>query len=270
MGAEFRGLAPVGGNITNEYIVLGNNLSLGVDVTENLSVGAAMTVGCAFAQLGLTQTSAMVHDYGLGGTCGFAYTPAPQTTISGYYQSEMKFQFDNMFLLSPGNYANVRLSQPDTIGMGIARRFADDRLLLATDILFIEWANSELFGDVFVNQWAFAFGAQYTTDLGKPRIGYSYNTNPVDHSVGANLSGFPIGQNAVQFFQASSVAAITQHRFTAGFGKENVLYRGMDMDLFGGGLFRSSDNFGSHSSTAVIAWYAGFGITWRLNARPAN
>ena len=97
------------------------------------------------------------------------------------------------------------------------------RLLLAADVYYKLWDNAPLWEDVFVNQWAFAVGAQLTHGKLKYRLGYSYNTDPINHSVGGNLDGFPVGQDAVQLFQASSTAAISQHRITAGIGRQGFL-----------------------------------------------
>ena len=82
----------------------------------------------------------------------------------------------------------------------------DGNLLLAADVYYKEWEDAPLWEDVFVNQWAFAFGAQLTRGKLKYRLGYSYNTNPVNHSVGDRLDGFPVAQADVQLFQATSAA----------------------------------------------------------------
>ena len=118
--------------------------------------------------------------------------------------------------------------------------------------------------DIYVNQWAFAVGAQLTRGKYKYRLGYSYNTNPVNHSVGGNLDGYPIGQDAVQLFQASSTATIGQHRITAGVGRQGFLVPSLDLDLFAGGLLNAHDEFGA-AQASVALYYIGLGLTWHYD-----
>ena len=123
--------------------------------------------------------------------------------------------------------------------------------------------NAPLYEDIYINQWAFALGGQLTRGKLKYRLGYSYNTNPVNHTVGDNLAGFPVGQAAVQLFQATSTAAISQHRITGGIGREGFLIPNLDLDLFAGGLLNAHDEFGA-SQASVAVYYIGLGLTWRF------
>ena len=99
--------------------------------------------------------------------------------------------------------------------------------------------------------------------MNKFRLGYSYNTNPVNHNVGTKLDGFPIALAELQLFQAASVAAISQHRLTGGIGREDFLVPNLDLDLFAGGLFNATDQFGPHTQTSLALYYVGMGMTWR-------
>ena len=99
----------------------------------------------------------------------------------------------------------------------------------------------------------------------KYRLGYSYNTNPTNHNVGNRLAGFPVAQDQIQLFQAASLPAISQHRFTGGIGRQDVL-PGLDWDFFAGGLFGASDEFGARTTASVAAYYLGTGLTWRYGA----
>jgi len=272
LGAEYRGLAPAGSfanNFSSELIVLGVNLGAGIELTDRLSLGAAVTLGTGIEQLGLVQDTAMVHDYGLRGDFGFDYKLNACNTVGGFYQTKMGFNFPNAFLLpGPGaNYRNIRLDQPETLGIGIAnRKFMDGNLLLAADVYYKLWENAALYRDIYINQWAFAMGTQLTRGKNKFRLGYSYNTNPINHNVGNSLSGLPVLQDQIQFFQASETAVITQHRLTGGIGRQDFLFPGVDLDLFVGGLFPASDQFGAHTTASVAAYYLGMGLTWRHGA----
>jgi long-chain fatty acid transport protein len=178
----------------------------------------------------------------------------------------MDFTFPNAVRFRDA-YNDLSVSQPETVGLGVANRsLMDGNLLLAADVYYKLWENAPLWEDVFVNQWAFAVGAQLTRDKLKYRLGYSYNTNPLNHSVGDNLDGFPVGQSAVQLFQAASTATISQHRITAGIGRQGFLVPSLDLDLFAGGLLNAHDEFGD-SQASVAIYYVGTGLTWRYGDR---
>jgi long-chain fatty acid transport protein len=266
LGAEYRGRAPGSflNDVSSEYIVLGINAAVGVELNDKLSVGAAVTLGNGFEQLGFVApltSSAMVNAYGLRGTVGLDYTLNPCNTVGLFYQSRMDFTFPNSVRFNNA-YRDLSIAQPETIGLGWANHaLMDGHLLIATDVYYKLWDSAPLWDDVYVNQWAFAVGAQLTHGKYKYRIGYSYNTDPINHSVGGNLDGFPIGQDAVQLFQASSTATISQHRITAGIGRQGFIVPNLDLDLFAGGLLHASEEFGA-SQASLAMYYAGLGLTW--------
>lgn len=275
LGAEYRGRAPAGtfaNSFSSEYLVLGVNAGAGFKLSERLSVGASLTLGVGFEQLGLVQTSAMVHDYGLRGNFGMDYALNGCNTVAAFYQTKLGFQFPNAFLNPNTNtYSDVRIDQPETIGLGFAnRRFCGGNLLIAADVYYKLWENADFYRDIFVNQWGFAFGTQLTHGRLKYRLGYSYNTNPINHNVGDSLGGYPVLQDQIQFLQASETAVINQHRITAGVGCCDLLFRGMDLDLFVGGLLHASDQFGDHTQASVALYYLGLGLTWRYGNCPCR
>jgi long-chain fatty acid transport protein len=269
LGAEYRGKAPDPSsfinNITEEYMVLGINVGAGVEVTENLSAGAAVTLGTGFEQLGLVgpvTSTAMVHDYALRGTFGLDYDLNPRSTVGLFYQTRMDFDFPQAVRVG-STYHDLHIAQPQTVGLGWANsNLLDGNLLIAVDVYYKLWEDAPLYQDVYINQWAFAVGTQLTRGKTKYRLGYSYNSNPVNHSVGDQLDGLPVGQAAVQLFQAASVATINQHRITAGIGRQGVLFPSLDLDLFAGGLLQARDQFGD-TEASVAAYYLGLGLTWR-------
>ncbi|HYW80056.1 MAG TPA: hypothetical protein VE890_10795, partial [Thermoguttaceae bacterium] len=273
IGAEFRGRAPegsFGNSFSSEFLVLGVNAGAGVELTDRLAVGASLTLGIGFEQLGLVQSTAMVHDYALRGNFGFDYDVDACSTMGVFYQTELGFNFPNAFRLPDGSYRNIHMAQPQTVGLGLANhRLCDGNLLLAADIYCKLWEDADLYENIFVDQWAFAFGTQLTRGKMKYRLGYSYNTNPINHKVGDQLSGLPVAQAEVQFFQAANTAVINQHRLTAGFGREDFLFRGVDLDFFAGGLFNAADQFGPHTTASVALYYLGLGLTWRYG-EPTN
>lgn len=269
LGAEYRGRGPAESPVNDfstEYLVLGLNAGAGLELTDRLSVGASMTLGTGFEQLGLVQNSAMVHDYAIRGTLGIDYMLNPRNTVGFFYRTKESFRFPNAVLVG-GTYRSVNLEQPETLGLGFANRsLMDGDLLLAADIYYKLWEDAAGSGDIFVNQWAFAFGAQLTRGKMKYRAGYSYNTNPINHDVGSSFSGIPVLQDRIYLLQASETATISQHRFTAGFGRQDFLFPGVDLDFFAGGLFNASDDFGPNTTASVAVYYLGMGLTWRYGA----
>ncbi|HEY2147540.1 MAG TPA: hypothetical protein VGH32_06360 [Pirellulales bacterium] len=268
--AEYRGRAPAGSfvnDITTEMLILGVNLDAGVQLTDTLSVGAAFTIAPGFEQLGfvgpLVATS-MVNAYGIRGTLGLDYAWNDCTDIGFYYMSPLDFQFPDGLRIGT-TYHDIRITQPTTFGWGVANHaLMDGRLLVAADVYYKLWEDADLYRDVFVNQWAFAIGSQLTNGKYKYRLGYSYNENPLNHSVGSNLDGVPIGQSAVQLFQAASVPTIDQHRLTAGLGIDGFIFPNVDLDMFVGGMFDAHDTFGANQVHVAI-WYTGLGFTWRFD-----
>jgi long-chain fatty acid transport protein len=267
LGAEYRGQAPAGSlvnDFSTEYMVLGVNAGAGFDLTDRLSIGASGTVGTGFEQLGLVSNSAMVHDYGVRGSLGVNYKLNPVNTLGAFYQTKESFQFPNAVFIN-GAYHDIRLAQPDTFGVGLAnRRLMGGDLLLAADLYYKLWEDAPGYSDIFVNQWALAFGAQLTRGRTKYRLGYSYNSNPINHNVGSSFSGLPVLQDRIYLLQASETAAINQHRLTAGLGRQDFLFQGLDLDVFAGGMLNATDDFGPNTKASVALYYVGMGLTWRF------
>ncbi len=271
-GAEYRGDVPGSfiNNESSELLVLGVNIGAGFKVSDRLSVGAAITLGAGFEQLGLVGPivgSAMVNSYALRGTAGFDYDLNDCNTLGFYYQSKLSLDFPSAARVG-STYYDVKVAQPTTFGLGIANTaLMEGKLLLAADVYYKLWDDAALYQSMMVNQWAFAVGAQLTRDNMKYRLGYSYNSNPINHSVGSNFDNIPgTIQSDIQLYQATSLPLVNQHRITGGVGRQDLLFTGFDLDLFAGGLLPASDNFGPHSSASLALYYVGLGFTWRYDA----
>ncbi len=199
LGAEYRGLAPANdtiNNLSSEYMVLGVNVGAGFDLTDRLSAGASVTLGTGFEQLGFVNlpggnnlgSTAMVHDYALRATLGVDYDLTPCDTLAFYYQTKLGFSFPNAVLVG-GNYRDLDIDQPETFGFGYANRsLLDGDLLIAADVYYKLWEEAALWEDVFVNQWAFALGAQLTRGRNKFRAGLF-----VQHQSHQSQRGRPAG-----------------------------------------------------------------------------
>jgi len=265
-GSEFRDI-PNSRGATAELLVLGMNVGVGADLTERLSAGATLTTGFGLFEGGFPQISAISQDYALRGTFGFDYNLSEETTLGAFYQTKLNFDYPNAFATAtPGVFQNVKVDQPATIGLGLAdSSLMCGDLLLAADIYYKLWDGADFYRALFDDQWAFAFGAQLTRGNRIFRLGYSYSDNPIDTNPGSDI-GVPIGQNAIEFLQATQASAIWKHRITAGVGMKDFLVEGLQFDVFAGGLLRESEAFGTHTSAEVVVYYVGAGLTWRFGA----
>lgn len=256
-------------NGTNTGLLLFNMpFSLGVDLTERLSVGTSMSFGIAFFDGPFVQAGGMTGDYALRGTIGSNYQLTDMTTIGAYYQSEQSFRFDNAFILNPGlgqSAFDVDMQLPQNIGFGVANsRLMDGRLLVGVDVLYKLWDEADLYSAVYDNQWVTQFGTQYSMGRYRLRAGYVWAQNPIDNTPGTSLGGVvqPGDLAAVRYSQGL-LAVTCQHRLSMGLGVVDAL-PGIDLDVMGGGMFSDTQQLGNFTTTSVEGYWLGFGLTWRF------
>jgi long-chain fatty acid transport protein len=161
---------------------------------------------------------------------------------------------------------DIAIDLPENFGLGIANEtLMDGNLLLAADVLYKQWDSADFFRAIYDNQWVFQFGAQYRLS---PRIrlraGYVYAENAMDGDPGVSAGGVtpPGALAAIQYVQAQ-FAAINRHRISVGVGIRDVL-PGVDFDLFAGGMFDESQDFGPFTSARVESYWMGTGFSWRF------
>ena len=266
-GVDFRQVPASNGTYAS-FVALDIIAGAGVSLTDRLSVGASMILSNATNAGPFVGNSGSSADYGLRGSVGVNYDVTPDSSVGMYWKSKVAYQFDNLVTfpaLAPGVYLDVAADRPQCLGLGIANKtLLDGRLLLAMDAVFQEYTNTAMFGDIFHDQWALQFGAQYAlNDRVRLRAGYAWNENPMRDSVGDRLGGVlpPGGVQQVQYIEAL-FAAIPQNRLTAGVSVRDVL-PGVDLDLFAGGMFKESQTFGI-TTAEVQSYWIGTGITWRF------
>lgn len=143
-----------------EVIAFNANVGAAYQVTPRLSVGGALTIGFALAQLGTTGpatllgsatsvppnplsplfdnfggTTADVHDIGIGGNLGAVYEILPkQLWASVAWKSEVSYNFDNILFVNPnlgaggaglpgipvGGWQDLPLQEPQEFQIGLA------------------------------------------------------------------------------------------------------------------------------------------------------
>jgi long-chain fatty acid transport protein len=243
-------------------------VTLGVQVTERLSLGASGALGIAFFDGPFVGIGGMTPDYALRGALGANYQLTDFTTVGAYYQTEQSFRFDDAFMLNPGPgqiTTDVNMQLPQNIGLGIGNNsLMDGQLLVSVDVLYKMWNYADLFNTVYDNQWVVQFGTQYTMGNYKLRAGYAWAEDPLDPNPGPSLGGVvqPGGLRAVRYSQGL-LAITSQHRISGGIGMTDVL-PGVDMDLMAGGMFRDQQQLGDATQTSIMSYWIGFGLTWRF------
>jgi long-chain fatty acid transport protein len=265
--ADYRHVPQSNGTNTS-LLLLNAPVSLGVQVTERLSVGAATSLGIAYYDGPFVGVGGMTPDYALRGTLGSNYQLTDATTIGGYYQTKQSFTFDNAISLNVLNFnptLDVNMELPENLGFGIANSsLFDGRLLLAMDVLYKFWDDADMYSAVYNNQLVLQFGTQWTQGRYRWRSGYAWAENPLDPAPKLDLGGVvQVGGLPVVYYSQSLLAVTSQHRLSLGVGISDVL-PGIDMDVMGGGMFLDSEQLGPFTSTSIESYWLGMGLTWRF------
>ena len=82
---------------------LGIESVVGVELTDNLSAGARLTLGSAVLDGPFTGLTGAAYDYALRGSLGITAYLGAETTVGVYYQTKQDFNFDSAVRLAlPG------------------------------------------------------------------------------------------------------------------------------------------------------------------------
>jgi len=283
-----------------ELIYVGANFGLSWDLTENLTIGAAATTTYAMLDLGLASTSSNTHDIGFKGSLGLTYKLPHATQIGVFYHSELRQDFDDIIQTSPsgtgtdGTFTNLVIEQPRTLGIGISNEmYMDGNLYLAADVMYKNWANADFWQDVYVDQWIFSMGGQYTMGPWEFRAGYGYADDPTRENVqglnqlanvcsGLCNAGVPgavipaqgaLGISVAEYLQAAQTQVIYRHRVSAGVGYKGFLAPFLDLDMHAAYQLEEDRDYGgspgglvttNHTNSEVSSWHTGFALTWHF------
>ena len=242
--------------------------SAAVRLTDQISIGSTLFVGTGFLDGPFVGQGAMTNAYALRGSIGLSYQLTDATSLGIYYQSVQRFRFkDEVILFNDIISRDVHLALPQQVGMGVANSsLMDGRLLVAADVLFLDWNSAALFRNIYRPQWVLQLGTQYSINRRtRLRLGYAFAENPIDPDVGTSVAGIPVpgGIPAVNYLQAQ-FAVINQHRLSAGIGIIDVL-PGLDFDAFAGGMFEASQQLGNFTNVSIESYWIGLGLTWRFD-----
>ena len=255
-------------NGTSSYLLMLDFApSVAVKLTDRLSVGTTMFIGDGYLSGPFVGIGSNTNAFALRAGLGASYELTDDTTLGFYWKSKQRFKFrDEVILLNETVPRDVTLGLPDEIGLGIANSsLLDGRLLLAADVLYLQWKTADLFQDIYRNQWVMQLGAQYRASRHvRLRAGYALAQNPIDPNTGTMVDGIPIpgGIPAVKYLQAQ-FGLVNEHRLSLGMGINDVL-PGLDFDLLAGGMFPATEHYGDLTSTTVNSYWIGAGLTWRF------
>jgi len=282
-GAAFLTGAGLGVNYMTEPASNGSVASLlalniatgvGVQVTERLAVGAQAYVTYSVLDGPFSGISAATPAYGIRGLFGTTYDVTDHTTLGGYWMTGQSLQFDDAVRLQNGNVfstsQDINLGLPETFGIGIANdSLMEGRLLLASDILYKRYSDTDFFGAIWDDQFILQTGLQYKlTRKIRLRLGYAYAENIMLDDPASSAGGIdPPGviADAMHYLQ-SQFPAINEHRISGGIGVRDF-FPGVDLDLNAGGMLDAQDYFGtpgSGSGVTVESYWVALGMTWRF------
>ncbi|MEJ2157642.1 MAG: porin [Desulfobacteraceae bacterium] len=280
IGTDFRGNAGSLG-AGAEFIIFGVNAGLGLELTNDLSLGAAATISFAQLDLGLSSSSAETHALGLRGTIGMTYDIG-DTTLGGFYQTVQKHEYDNLIETSPGTYASPTITQPQNFGIGIANNsLMGGDLLIMVDVMYKLWGSADFWEDLYEDQMVYSIGAQLTSGPWRYRLGYGYSEDPTKEDatapigdltqINSSFGVIPLSDPVIQYLQATETEVIYKHRLTVGLGYYGLLgMPGLDLNTHFGWQFAEERDYGTgslsgggHTHADVHSWHAGFALTWK-------
>ena len=206
-------------------------------------------------------------------------------------------------------YSSIPIEEPRTIGIGISNEtFMDGNLLIAADVMWKNWEEADFWGDVYEDQMVYSIGAQMKMGNWRFRAGYGYADDPTDRDadqikglpyvcssatdcnvipIGRSADNQPakLGQQVLEFLQASQTEVIYRHRATLGVGYMGFLAPFLNIDGHVGVQFKERNHYsapgqltpaqftnnapGADPNPTVTAadvwsWHAGFALTWNF------
>jgi long-chain fatty acid transport protein len=206
-----------------ELISFNANIAGAYQVSNKLSVGAAVTIGFGLMQvgtsgpttnLGATATAAAaggpfagvigtgapylddfggttssVHDIGFGGSLGATYEFKEGLMMSATVKSPVKYNFRNVSYNGVrGEYEDLDIQQPLEVIVGVA---LDDilmpGLLVEADLIWKNWSDANTYESFLDDQFVAVVGAQYTVGDWNYRVGYQWNENSFLSNPGNSL-----------------------------------------------------------------------------------
>ncbi|MFQ5659921.1 MAG: OmpP1/FadL family transporter [Gammaproteobacteria bacterium] len=291
LGSDFRDVtnAP---NLVADLALFGGNMVAAYQVTDWLSVGGAITVGIASLNAGLTETTANVHELGLGGSVGATVEYGP-VVVGLAYKEELSINYQNVIETAPDVFSAIELEQPREVQFGIA---TSEGLLKNTvielDFRYKNWDDANGYNSFWKDQYILSSGIQHklATPIGNVylRTGYTFNTKigknssdikPFD-SFGkvtlvknpmfspalppgpTNPPSIPVTRPFLQLAQATIADGHWQQSVSIGLGYD-IPTTNIRLDVNTSYAFDGEANFGPFHNDGTL-FTAGMGLTWQF------
>ncbi len=279
-GSDFRD-TPNSLDPNGEMLIFLANVGGAYKLTDQLSLGAMVTIGNGYFQASLNSDSSSAHNYGIRGTFGATYD-AGILKVGGYYRSPLKIHYEDYIsnggvAIGPGEgtFWSDYVQQPQEFAIGISSNtLMGGNLMINADVIHKDYSGADFYKDFFRDQTVFALGAQLTTGKAKWRVGYSYARDPLKKNLDPGIIGIgnnftigapgggqiPVSGAVVEYFQATNAAAIWENSVAAGFGYQ--LLPNLAVDVHAAFALEEDQNIGGHTEVESKAWQAGLGFTW--------
>ena len=275
VGSDFRGV-PGSANPTGELIIFNANVGAAYKLSDNLSLGAMVTIGNGYFQASLSEATGSAHGFGMRGTVGAKYDMGA-TSLGAYYRSELVIEYDDYISDGSGGFWSDDVAQPQEFAVGIANNsLMGGNLQLNADIVYKNWEDANFYKDFYRDQTVFALGAQLTTGPAQWRIGYSHARDPIQRNLGPAGAQSDIGNNTVinsqfgplpvtnavvEYFQATNAGAVWEDTITAGLGYQVMPNVKVDVHA---AYTLNNDLQIAGTRVEADAWQAGLGLTWHF------
>ena len=158
---------------------------------------------------------------------GIIVKPLDWLSFGATYISPQKIKYNNVAdFEGDGEYDSLELEAPQQFGVGVAVEPILGKLLVETDVKFINWSQAQGYDDFdWQDQWVFNIGVQYKAlDWVTLRAGYNFAENPVkSHGgfVGSDLidvQGHLMPTYYYESFRIVGFPAIVENHITFGLG----------------------------------------------------
>ena len=248
--------------------------SLAFQPTDNLSFGVALHIDYETLDL----DAGTSQGFGFGAQIGAIYRVSDCVSLGLDYITPQNVHNDNVLSFN-GALDGLQLEAPQQVGAGVSYTSRDNKLLLETDLKWLNWSGSTGYGAFdWRDQLVVALGGRYRlTDKLTLRAGYNYGQNPVRSHNGwqgftsyTTVQGVKMPDYYYEAFRVLDFPAIVEHHVTFGLGYHLTptvaLYAGY-MHAFGKSLDETGWLPGGvpvrlHSNLSEDS--AEMGVTWRF------
>ena len=195
--------------------------------SDQWSFGVAGHINYGGLDLGNTKS----NDWGFGWQPGLTFRPIETVSFGLSYTSAQTVRFKNVTDFNgDGKLDTLKLEQPQQVSFGASTGLLKQRLLLETNVKWINWGGADGYNDFGrKDSWVVGVGAQYQLVPGRLalRVGYNYGTNPIkeDRFNGGfnpanttNVQGKSVPNYYYESFRTVGMPAVVEHHVTAGFG----------------------------------------------------